>query len=191
MKLFWVRHGKTEQNELNKYYGKLDARLTPQGVEEVRSILTAFDGCSNVYTSPASRAVETAGILFKTIYFQPDARLNERHMGVFEGLSDYEIRKHYPKEREAWYSDWQNYILPEGESAQMQYERVVSFIKEMEAKNEDAVIVCHAGTIRMALCYMLGGQMEMFWKFKIDTGIVITTVYEHDYWYMEFARKYY
>lgn len=191
MKVYWVRHGRTDQNNQNNYYGKLDTRLTPEGVKEIKSICTNFDDCINVYTSPAARAIETASLLFTGIYFQADARLLERHMGIFEGMNDRDIKKQYPKERNDWYSDWKNYIIPEGESALMQYKRVREFVKELEEKKEDAIVISHAGTIRMALSYMLGENMDMFWKFKVDTGMVVTTVFEDNYWYIEMARKYY
>ena len=191
MKIYWVRHGKTQENEKNNYYGKLDVRLTPEGVREVKAIQTSFDNCINVYTSPAARAIETAGILFSNVYFRADARLLERSMGIFEGMNYKEIGKKYPEACKAWDEDWQNYCIPEGESAKMQYERVVSFIKELEALGEDAVVVCHAGTIRMAICYMLGGDLDMFWKFKVHTGTVVTTCFEHHYWYLDLSRENY
>lgn len=191
MKVFWVRHGKTELNTGRHYYGKLDVRLSPEGVDEIKAIETDFDNCSNVYTSSSARAIETASLLFQNIYFKTDARLQERHMGIFEGL-DYEaIKKKYPYEVKEWEVDWKEFVIPEGESARMQYERTKSFIKELEAIGEDAVVITHAGTIRMALCYMLGENLDLFWRFKVDTGIVVsTTCYDH-YWYMEMARKYY
>lgn len=191
MKIYWVRHGKTQQNEKNNYYGKLDVRLTPEGVREIKEIQTNFNDCINVYTSPAARAIETAGILFSNVYFKADARLLERNMGIFEGMNYGEIGKKYPGECKMWDENWQDYCIPEGESARMQYERVVSFIKELEALGEDAIAVCHAGTIRMAICYMLGGNLDMFWKFNVHTGTVVTTCYEHNYWYLDLSRENY
>lgn len=191
MKIYWVRHGKTQQNEKNNYYGKLDVRLTPEGVREIKEIQTNFNDCINVYTSPTARAIETAGILFSNVYFKADARLLERNMGIFEGMNYGEIGKKYPHECKMWDENWQDYCIPEGESARMQYERVVSFIKELEALGEDAIAVCHAGTIRMAICYMLGGNLDMFWKFNVHTGTVVATCYEHNYWYLDLSRENY
>ncbi|MBU3811383.1 MAG: histidine phosphatase family protein [Candidatus Niameybacter stercoravium] len=191
MRIYWVRHGKTQQNEKNNYYGKLDVRLTPKGVKEIKEIQTNFNDCINVYTSPTARAIETAGILFSNIYFRVDARLLERNMGIFEGMNYGEISKKYPHERKMWDENWQDYCIPEGESARMQYERVVSFIKELESLGEDAIVVCHAGTIRMAICYMLGGNLDMFWKFNVHTGTVVATCYEHNYWYLDLSRENY
>lgn len=191
MKIYWVRHGKTQQNKKNNYYGKLDVRLTPEGVREIKEIQTNFNDCINVYTSPAARAIETAGILFSNVYFKADARLLERNMGIFEGMNYGEIGKKYPHECKMWDENWQDYCIPEGESARMQYERVVSFIKELEALGEDAIAVCHAGTIRMAICYMLGGNLDMFWKFNVHTGTVVATCYEHNYWYLDLSRENY
>lgn len=191
MKIYWVRHGKTQENEKNNYYGRLDVRLTPEGIREVKAIETSFNDCINVYTSPAARAIETASLLFSNVYFKADARLLERNMGIFEGLNYKEIAKKFPVERKMWDKDWKHYQIPEGESAIMQYERVVSFIKELEHAGEDAIVVCHAGTIRMAICYMLGGNLDMFWKFKVHTGMVVATQYEYEFWYLDLSRDNY
>ncbi|MEG0580037.1 MAG: phosphoglycerate mutase family protein [Niameybacter sp.] len=93
MKIYWVRHGKTIQNEKNNYYGKLDARLTVEGIKEVKAIRTSFNDCINIYTSPAARAIETASLLFSNVYFKADARLLERNMGIFEGMNYRELAK--------------------------------------------------------------------------------------------------
>lgn len=162
MKVFWVTHGRTNQPNTHPGDGKLDTRLTPEGVKEIKHIGTDFDQCLNVYMSPAARAVETASLLFSGVYFKPDSRLVERDLGMFEG-----------------------------EDTLRQYERVKAFVQELETKQEDAVVVCHASTIRMALCYMFEERLEMFERFKLDTGIVFTTVYEEGYWVVEIARKYY
>lgn len=190
MKVFWVRHGKTEMNTGKRYYSKIDARLTQEGIQEIKEIITDFDGCSNVYTSSSARAVETASLLFRGLYFKTDIRLQERNMGIFEGKSYETIKKEYPKVCRAWKADWKNYKLPEGESAMMQYERTKSFVKELEGLGEDAVVIAHATTIRMALAYMLGEDLDLFWRFKIDTGIVVATVWENGVWSIEMARKY-
>ncbi|MGL4363475.1 MAG: histidine phosphatase family protein [Cellulosilyticaceae bacterium] len=189
--MYWVRHGKTSANQENQYYGKLDLRLTQEGIMEIKQIKTNFNDCINVYSSPAARAIETASILFNGIYFKVDARLLERDMGIFEGLDDKNLRQKYPEERKEWYSNWKQYVIPEGESAMMQYERVVSFIKELEKENKDAIVISNAGTIRLALCYMFGGNLDMFCKFHVATGVVVGTYYENDYWYMDLSQENY
>lgn len=190
MKVYWVRHGRTEQNDKNTYYGRLDTRLTPEGVAEVKALKTSFDGCLNVYTSSAARAIETASLLFTGVYFKVDSRILERNMGIFEGLHHKEIEVKYPEEQSKWYKDWKDYVMPDGESARMQYERVKQFIKELENQGEDAIVVAHAGTIRMALVYILGEDLEMFWKFSVDTATVVTTVFEDGYWYVGLSKEY-
>ncbi len=189
MRLYWVRHGATAESEKAQYYGRLDTPLSASGIEEVKRILVDFGGCSTVYTSPAARATQTAELLFQGRDVQVDTRLAERDMGVFEGMDDDALARKYPLWRQAWYADWEHYILPEGESARMQYARVKAFVQSCEEQGEDAVVVCHAGTIRMALAYMFGEDINMFWRFKVDTGAVVTTVYTDGYWYLEMARK--
>ncbi|MEG0352832.1 MAG: histidine phosphatase family protein, partial [Niameybacter sp.] len=178
MQITWIRHGQTEENVKGTYYGQKEATLTPEGVRQIKLLRPLVEETLTIYISPSQRTIDTANILFgqnrqtgEKVKAVTDERLVERNMGKWEGLTYSEIEKQDPIACKAWEEDWINYTLPEGESARNQYDRVSSFIKMIEEKKEDATVVAHAGTIRMAIAYMLGENIELFWKFKIDTGV--------------------
>lgn len=199
MQITWIRHGQTEENVKGTYYGQKEATLTPDGVRQIHLLRPLVEETSAIYVSPSQRTLDTVNLLFGREHeaidannggkYSVDERLTERNMGKWEGLTYSEIEKQDPIACKAWEEDWINYTLPEGESARDQYDRVSSFIKMLEEKNEEATVVAHAGTIRMAIAYMLGENIDLFWKFKIDTGVVVKTECEDGFWYIESIRK--
>lgn len=196
MHITWIRHGQTDENVKGTYYGQKEATLTLEGVRQIKALRSLVTEVSTIYVSPSQRTIDTANLLFskdqeasKCIKPIIDTRLTERNMGKWEGLTYQEIEKQNPVACKAWEADWINFILPEGESAKDQLERVSSFIKMLEEKNEDAIVVAHAGTIRMAIAYMLGENIDLFWKFKVETGAMVKTECEEGFWYIESINK--
>ncbi len=187
MKVYWIRHGETFQNKAQTYYGALETTLTPDGIKQIEQLQHKLPPVQKIYVSPTARTRQTAKILFPDTTYEEDSQLREREMGIFEGLSVETMHQTYPKEQQAWYQDWVHYQIPEGESAKQQYERVSTFVAQLEVKGEDCIVVAHAGTIRMALVKMLGGPIDAFWKFKVGTGSVVTTCYEEKYWYIDLS----
>lgn len=185
MQITWIRHGQTSENVKGSYYGQSDPALTPVGVRQIQSLKTQVIAQPIIYASPTKRALETAEILFGEQAVTIDARLLERNMGKWEGLSFGEIEKDYPEACQAWEADWIHFVMPEGESAQGQFERVGDFVEHLAKQSQDAVVIAHAGTIRMAMAYMLGQNIELFWRFQVETGGIVQTRCEDGYWYIE------
>lgn len=188
MKIWWLRHGITTENQKGTYYGHLDVPLSEEGRRSLASYEKRWEPELKVYSSPLWRAQESAQLLG---YEKPqiDERLAERHMGIWEGLTYQQIRAEYEQSCMAWENDWIHYVIPKGESAKMQYERVVSFIKHLENEGKDALVVCHGGTIQMALAYMLFENIEAFWKVKVAPGGLVVTTCQEGYWYIEEVCK--
>ena len=91
MRLYIIRHGVTEWNELKKVQGAADIPLAPEGMrlaektgEALRDV--PFDIC---FTSPLHRAVETARLVLgkraDRVPVIPDRRIQEIDFGVVEG----------------------------------------------------------------------------------------------------------
>jgi len=96
-KLILIRHGQTEMNAQNLYFGKLNPPLNDLGIEQA---YMAKEKLSNIaydciYSSPLERTKETAEIcnyLDKEIIY--DSRLEEINFGIFEGLTFKEISEY-------------------------------------------------------------------------------------------------
>ncbi|KOA19770.1 phosphoserine phosphatase 1 [Clostridium homopropionicum DSM 5847] len=187
MNLYLIRHGQTESNSQGRYLGSFDDELSLQGVNEIKKVreyikTIHFD---KVFSSERKRALDCAKILAdKEIICE--YRLNERDFGIFENKTYSEICDKHPLEKKAWEENWIDYRIPEGESVSEVYNRVVEFMRELEKENcENCLIVTHGGIIRLIYCYILGGDLNIFWKFASENGSISIVKFQYDNWFID------
>lgn len=89
MKLYFVRHGQTKWNAIDRLQGQSDIPLNETGVAQAESLRDQirerglkFDA---IYASPLQRVRKTAEIIADSQPIIIDDRLNERNAGQFEG----------------------------------------------------------------------------------------------------------
>ncbi len=99
--LYLVRHGETDWNRTHRIQGSTDIPLNDTGRDQAARAagLLARRQWDGLYSSPLSRAVETATIIGAELGFGapellPD--LVERNYGEAEGLTDRQIMRRYP-----------------------------------------------------------------------------------------------
>ncbi|CAL4322359.1 2,3-bisphosphoglycerate-dependent phosphoglycerate mutase [Buchnera aphidicola (Eriosoma lanigerum)] len=102
-KLVLIRHGESEWNQLNKFTGWYDSKLSKKGENEalLAAKILQLNGFSFdfTYTSMLQRAIHTLWIILKKLNqswvpVEKSWRLNERHYGLLQGLnkSDTELK---------------------------------------------------------------------------------------------------
>jgi broad specificity phosphatase PhoE len=93
--LILVRHGQTEANVAGRWQGHQDGQLTGEGRDQARRLAAVFPPVDGCYTSPLSRARDTAAALAdrQPVDVEVDAGLCEIGFGSWEGLTVPEIRE--------------------------------------------------------------------------------------------------
>lgn len=168
--IIMIRHGESEDN-VKRVFGTFESPLSEKGKEEIkrtRETLKEFE-FEKVYYSPFKRAIQTYQIL--GLKGEEDSRIGEYDFGIFSGLDSDGIEEKYPGEYKKWISDPTEYVIKEGESLDMAYNRVVKFLEEIIEKDESVVLVSHAGIIRLAFCWVLG-NIDNFLQFKVGNGSI-------------------
>ena len=168
MKLWIVRHGQTDVNRAKRMQGRIEVPLNETGIRQaqeaaglVRSV--SFDA---VYSSPLSRAVQTASIISgkEPEEIIRDDRLIETDFGKYE-------RRSYYLMGPAMTCYWalpELFPAPETvETISSMVQRSSSFLKDLEKKPYDNVLIsCHGGIIR-ALCGCLENRPRgIIWRPK-------------------------
>jgi probable phosphoglycerate mutase len=151
-----LRHGQTVWNVENRFQGHTDIPLDETGLaqaERVGRLLAALRPDA-IVSSDLARATSTAQPLARLtgLVTSLDKDLRERSGGLWEGLTDVEIRERYPRERETW-------DPPEGESREGVAERVArAFRRAADAIPPGglAVVVSHGAAIRLGIERVLG-----------------------------------
>ncbi len=174
-RIFMVRHGETQWNQLGKYQGVSDSPLTDRGkvqVDRMGSALQAHQiSFSALYASPLGRADESAAIIAPYLDMQVriDERLKERNYGIFEGFTRKEVEQRFPHEVKM-NREQPGFVIPKGESREDILRRVKEFLHDMVMLHggEDVLLVTHGGWISMALRYVLHIPMVIENRHIID-----------------------
>ena len=84
-----LRHGKTEANETGTYIGVTDLPLSEAGKTELieKYDINDYPKVQKVYSSPLTRCVQSADILFPDRELEVVKNLREMNFGDFDGLS--------------------------------------------------------------------------------------------------------
>ena len=159
MKLYIVRHGETDWNKNKMMQGNTDIPLNQNGINQALNISKlledrTIDVC---YSSPLSRAYETAKLITDNSNIIIDKRLEERELGEFEGKSCNLYDTHYYWDRKINSSSYGV------ESATDLIVRVKTFYDELKEKYKDRdlniLIVTHGAIVR-SLNFIIEGYDE-------------------------------
>jgi probable phosphoglycerate mutase len=159
------RHGQTAWNVERRFQGTTDIPLDDTGVEQAERsarLLAALQPTA-IVSSPLRRAAATAEALSTvtglTVTHDPD--LTERNGGVWEGLTNHEIRTRFPSEHAIWQP-------PGGETAEEVAKRFASALEralERILEGGLLVIVSHGAAVRIGMLHWLGFPEELWGRF--------------------------
>jgi alpha-ribazole phosphatase len=155
MRLYLIRHPQPDVAP-GICYGSTDLPVSAQENQRALAALDALPPDAPLYASPLRRCREFAALLAATRGFAAvihDARLVEMDFGAWEMRAWNEIPR---TEIDAWAADPAGYCPAGGESVTQMAQRVRKFLVDLRTRKlEQAVVVCHAGTIRLLLADQL------------------------------------
>jgi uncharacterized phosphatase len=138
-----VRHGQTDWNRIRRIQGASDIPLNGVGRRQARDAgdKLAGGGWNAVYSSPLSRAAETAEIIAERLgLFEPVPvpGLAERGYGLAEGLTGTEVRERFGRGP-----------VPGRESTESVLTRALDALDGLAQRHPDdgIVVVSHGGVI--------------------------------------------
>lgn len=189
MKFYIVRHGQTDWNKEGKIQGQADiplnefgrhlARETAKGLADI-----PFDLC---YTSPLSRAKETAQIILegRDVPIIEDSRLKEMSFGIYEGKCCSSEGWELPEDFHRFFDGPDRYRAPEGgeDFAQVR-DRIGGFLEETARTeaNKDAqiLIATHGAALAGLLCYIRKSPLSEYWGIGVHKNCAVTEVEYRD-----------
>ncbi len=178
MELYLVRHGQTEYNASNLFFGITDAPLTPKGEEQAQHMAEklkdiTFDHC---YCSPLIRAKDTAqAILNKNDHpFEVELlqELREVDFGEWETLSFSQIMEKFPENLNSYVTNFFDHTFTGGQSIADFLGKVKDFLTMLQNKEPYGriLIVSHIGVIGAILNLLLFKDIKDLFVFNIPTG---------------------
>ena len=195
--IIFIRHVETDLNKAKVYFGHLDPDLNETGIEQLRNTKILFEKKEEkpdiVFSSDLKRCSQSMEILEidEKIEKILSKEFREISFGIFEGKTYEEIKNEYPEETERMINDWRNFKADKGESLKDVMIRTVKKMDEIieKYKNKKILIIAHAGVIQALTSYYLFGNLDGYWKFKIDNGSMTKLHIMHDgYTYFKYIN---
>jgi len=151
-----VRHGETAWNAQGRIQGHLDSPLNEEGLAQALLVgdCLARESFSHLYSSDLGRALQTAQPIADRsgLRVQPETRLRERHLGIFQGLTGIECEHRSRDDYLRFKAREPDHVIPEGESIRQVYDRVRGvFTALLERHREQRIVVVTHGGILDAL----------------------------------------
>ena len=187
MRLYMVRHGETNWNKAKKVQGRADIPLNAYGRELAEKTAEGLRGISFdlAYTSPLSRAKETAQIVLqgRKIHLIEEPQIQEICFGDYEGIV-YRGEGLDPQSAEfvKFFDDTANYIPKgDGESVGQLMERVDGFLKALyqnpELQDKMILLSTHGAAVTaMKNCIKNEWSPAKFWQMGVPKNCAVTIV---------------
>ena len=170
IKLWLIRHGKTEGNKLARYIGTTDEPLCQEGIEFLKKM--DYPKVQEIYVSPLRRCVQTAAILFPGEPVHIIEELSECDFGEFENKNYKELDGN--ADYQAWVDSNGMLPFPGGESREefrnrnlRGFEKVVTSC--IRSHVTEVALVVHGGTI-MNIMEEYTDIQKQFYEWHVKNG---------------------
>ena len=161
-RLLLVRHGATTATQEGRFSGATGAELSEEGRRQAARLAErlAPQSLTAVYSSPLSRAIDTARIVAGHCRLDLQVRneLREIHHGHWEGLRREDVEQQFPDEYHAWEADPFTFAPEGGESGVSVLARALPVVREIVMAHAGGriLVVSHKATLRLILSSLLG-----------------------------------
>jgi broad specificity phosphatase PhoE len=188
MTWYILRHAEKEWGEYyNPNLRHQDGPISQGGLEQAEKLIEYFADkeISKIYVSAYQRTKQTSMPLVRHFNLLPlvDERLNEVDNGLFEGMTEEQVKHKYPEEWQAYRERKADFRFPEGETGEEARNRIANFLDEKCElhKDENIVAVSHDGLIRVMMCHLMNLPVPNRWKFRVDFCGITEISWQPDY----------
>jgi broad specificity phosphatase PhoE len=160
-RVFFVRHGATNATQEDRFSGSSGAELSDEGRWQAARLgeRLSQQTISAAYSSPLSRALETAHLIAGRCGLEPAVRdgLREIGHGHWEGMKRAEVEHQFADEYASWEADPFTFAPAGGESGVAVLARALPVVREIVTAHSGGriLIVSHKATLRLVLSSLL------------------------------------
>lgn len=163
-----IRHGETTWNRGKIFRGVYDIPLNENGRAQARHLAKALSTrqIDVAYTSPLSRAVETAQIVLKPhgIKTAVHEGLKDFDYGHWTGLEDAEVARRWPDDHHNWLTAPHTLRVPGGNTLQEVFDSAVGALGDIcqTHANQTVALFAHRVVNKLLVLGMLTLELEHF-----------------------------
>ena len=163
-----IRHGETDWNRERVFRGVFDIPLNGNGRDQARLAAEALrsDKIAAAFSSPLSRAVETANIIL-----EPHGINATLHQGLLDfdygdwtGKRESDVAKRWPKEHALWNSRPHSLRVPGGDTLQDVFDRTYGAMEEIAKEHNGQIVALFAHRVvnKLLVLGVLGLNLDRF-----------------------------
>lgn len=181
--IYLIRHGTTDANVSGRFQGRSDFPLNKTGLCQGECLAARFAGTAldGVYTSPLSRARETARFIGRAAGLVPQSLegLTEVDGGLLEGRSRAENQRDYPAVMESMYHAPGRFAAPGGEDMPALQRRICDAMERLVSANpgRTLAVVSHGFVMLAYLHFLMGTPADEMKGFLVGNASVTTIFY--------------
>ena len=186
LRIYLIRHGKTEGNLSGKYIGpRTDEPLCQEGIRELEG--KTYPKAALLFVSPMQRCRQTGELLYPGLVQKECPLLKECDFGDFENKNYKELSGN--PEYQAWIDSGGTLPFPGGEDSEAFRircrEGFVQCVEEAFALGSPTTaIVAHGGTI-MSILSAYGHPKQGYFEWQIKNGEYYVLTLEEEIWKKE------
>jgi len=172
-KILLVRHGHVAGISPERFRGRADLPLTPEGrrqAERTAERIRATWQPTAIYASPLSRCQDTGAAIGRPFGLKPIALegLVDIDYGKWQGLTPDEAKAQWSAEVDLWYRAPDEIKIPGGESLQEVRARVATALQNVCAAHpkDTVVLVAHDSVNRVILLHALDASLARYWRIR-------------------------
>lgn len=180
-RVFFVRHGVTDQTGKALYGQMQGIHLNEEGLEQARQIAEYFEPVhvDAIFSSPLERAYQTAQVIGKGRNVEITTRdeLKDTDVGAWTNML-FEECSEFP-EWKAVQGVPSQFCFPEGESFVDVFDRMSTIVRSIVSfnKGKNVVITCHRDPIIILLASYLGVHMDSFQRIPCKPASLTEVVF--------------
>lgn len=189
--LYLIRHGQTLWNTQRRFQGWLDSPLTENGIEAAIKLKDELKSVSfhEYISSPSPRAFNTLKLVsgMPDEKLKTDDRIREIMLGSWQGMTHDEIEDLYPEHIAMFYDEPEKFSFSNAETFFDVYDRVKSFIHDLEAKADEAeknvLVVTHGVTLMIFQLIFNGDEVKDLNRYRVAGNVEVHRydLYEHQW----------
>ncbi|MGD2044709.1 MAG: histidine phosphatase family protein [Gemmatimonadota bacterium] len=162
--IYFVRHGRTEWNAVQRMQGRWNSDLDELGRRQAdaNGRLLEGVGIERIFSSPLERTRQTTEIIGRYVDAPVtyDERIVEWDCGDWSGHLRSEVVERWPEEYAAFLADPFHYRGPSCENFPDMFERARPFVEELLALDSQRIVVVSHGMIGKVMVSILLGLDE-------------------------------
>jgi phosphoserine phosphatase len=174
-KIVLVRHGHVEGISPERFRGRADLALTPEGLRQAEATARRIEASwtpTALYASPLSRCRTTAEAIGRPFGLTPALvpRLMDIDYGEWQGLTPDEVGRKWPEALATWHRAPHWAAIPGGESLQDVLARAVAALREVIGwhPKQTVVLVGHDSVNRIILLHALDLPLSRYRRLAQD-----------------------